>query len=105
MNCIVCDTPDAPFQAPSFLTFTERLLVRAYYRSFRDDNGNPIYHTGHLRTDLMELPARVCKDHRGPILPRRAPDHALVCTACGAEWAPNETPLHTESECKAVTCP
>ena len=64
MNCIICDSPDAPHRAPSLLSTQEKAAVAAYGRSFQDENGNPVYHTGHLKPELMELPARVCEAHK-----------------------------------------
>lgn len=109
MNCIICGSPDAPHQAPSRLNLEDSLTVTGYYASFQDEKGNPAYHTGHLRTDLMELSARVCYEHIGPILPQRAPETPgwtlLRCTQCKSEWlAPcaNHGAVHTPSECESI---
>lgn len=99
MNCIICGSPDAPHQAPSRLNLEDSLTVTGYYASFQDEKGNPAYHTGHLRIDLMELPGRVCDTHRGPILPQ-ACKPGWICTGCKAEWTDLEP--HTPSECQAV---
>jgi len=103
VNCIICNAPNAQHQAPSLLTFQERETVRAYDRSFVGPNGETIYHTGHLKTELMELPGRVCDAHRGPILPRH--DQGYVCSDCGTFWLSQEEALHTPSECHAVRSP
>lgn len=63
-KCIVCGSPDAPFQAPSQLSPEDQKKVDAYYASFRDENGNPVFHTGHLLPELMELPLYACKEHK-----------------------------------------
>lgn len=64
MSCCVCGDPDAPHSAPSLLTPEQQAEVAAYHASFRDGDGNPVYHTGHLRPDLLELPRRLCAAHR-----------------------------------------
>lgn len=68
-KCVVCGNSPAPFTGKSLLTPEQQEEVRAYYASFRDENGEPVWHTGHLKTELMELPRHLCevcfKDDQG----------------------------------------
>ena len=61
IKCTVCGQSPAPYSGKSLLTPEQKEEVKAYYASFQDENGNPIYHTGHLKTELMELPRHLCE--------------------------------------------
>lgn len=58
IKCGICGNSPAPYMEKSSLTPEQHEEIKAYHASFRDENGNPFYHTGHLKPGLMELPRR-----------------------------------------------
>lgn len=59
MNCNVCGKSPAPYAGPSRLTVEQQRRLKAYNDSFKDG-----IHTGHPPLDLMELPYRLCEEHK-----------------------------------------
>lgn len=61
INCSICGKSPAVYSGKSLLTSEQKEEVKEYYASFKDENGNAIYHTGHLKPELMELPRHLCE--------------------------------------------
>lgn len=54
--CLTCGTLTDQYTGGPPLTPEEQERVAAFNESFTGPNGEPLYHTGHLSTDLLRLP-------------------------------------------------